>query len=127
MLSIPDVRAACASLPHSHETFPFGLTTLVFKVGGPGWSRMYALLGLDDDPPAVSLKVAPERGDELRAAYDAVSGAPHLNKRHWISVPLDGRVPDAVVRDLLAASHALVVRGLTRAQRAELGQRGANL
>ncbi|MFC3833181.1 MULTISPECIES: MmcQ/YjbR family DNA-binding protein [Deinococcus] len=118
MQSIADVRAACAALPHSQETFPFGPTTLVFKVAG----KMYALTDIHADPVTVSVKVRPERGDELRAAHDAITPGYHLNKRHWITVTLDGRVPGDLVRELLAGSHALVVAGLTRAQRAELGR-----
>ncbi len=117
MRSIADVRAACAGLPGSSETFPFGATTLVFKVGG----KMYALTGITDDPVTLSLKVRPEHGEELRAVHPAIRPGYHLNKRHWITATLDGTVPDALLRDLLSGSHALVVASLTRAQRAQLG------
>ncbi|EYB67106.1 putative MmcQ-like protein [Deinococcus phoenicis] len=117
MLSIADVRAACTALPGSCETFPFGASTLVFKVGG----KMYALTDITGDPVTLSLKVRPEWGDELRAGYPAIVPGYHLNKRHWVTVTLDGTVPDALLQDLLSGSHALVVGSLTRAQRAELG------
>ncbi|WP_102127618.1 MmcQ/YjbR family DNA-binding protein [Deinococcus planocerae] len=117
MRSIGEVRAEAATLPHSRETFPFGETTLVFKVAG----RMYALTDIQADPPSLSVKVTPEGGEALRAEYAAVQPGYHLNKRHWITVTLDGTVPDALLRELLAASHALVVRGMTRAERVELG------
>ncbi|GAA5534396.1 MmcQ/YjbR family DNA-binding protein [Deinococcus aluminii] len=118
MHSIADVRAACAALPGSSETFPFDATTLVFKVGG----KMYALTDLTGDPVTLSLKVPPERGEELRGEYPAIMPGYHLNKRHWVTVTLDGSVPDTLLQELLVDSHALVVRGLTRTQRAELGQ-----
>lgn len=117
MHSIADVRAACAGLPGSCETFPFDGATLVFKVGG----KMYALTGITDDPVTLSLKVRPECGEELRAAHPAIEPGYHLNKRHWITATLDGTVPDALLHDLLSGSHTLVVASLTRAQRAELG------
>lgn len=117
MHSIADVRAACAALPGSAETFPFDATTLVFKVGG----KMYALTGITGDPVTLSLKVRPEHGEELRAEHPAITPGYHLNKRHWITVTLDGTVPDDLLRDLLTGSHALVVASLTRAGRAELG------
>ncbi|MFT2719986.1 MmcQ/YjbR family DNA-binding protein [Deinococcus sp. A31D244] len=120
MQSITELRAACSALPHSHETFPFDMTTLVFKVGGAG-AKMYALTDVQGDPVTVSLKVTPERGEELRAAFPAVTPGYHLNKRHWITVTLDGRVPDELLHELIVGSHALVVRGMTRVQRAELG------
>ncbi|WP_104989645.1 MmcQ/YjbR family DNA-binding protein [Deinococcus sp. NW-56] len=117
MHSTADVRGICAALPGSRETFPFDATTLVFKVAG----KMYALTDLTADPVTLSLKVRPEDGEALRAADPAITPGSHLNKRHWVTVTLDGTVPEAVVRELLAGSHALVVAGLTRAQRAGLG------
>ncbi|AZI42978.1 MmcQ/YjbR family DNA-binding protein [Deinococcus psychrotolerans] len=116
MNSVTALRKACAALPQSQETFPFGLDTLVLKVGG----KIYALCGLNTEPPTLSLKVRPERGDELRAAHSAITAGYHFNKRHWITLPLGG-LPDDLSGELLRASYGLVVRGLTKAQRAELG------
>ncbi len=121
MQSIADLRALCAALPHSRETFPFGATTLVFKVGPADAGKMYALTDVQADPVTVSVKVRPERGDELRAAHDAITPGYHLNKRHWVTVTLDDRVPPGLIRELIVGSHALVVGGLTRAQREDLG------
>ncbi|NTY00443.1 MmcQ/YjbR family DNA-binding protein [Deinococcus sp. JMULE3] len=121
MQSIADLRALCAALPHSRETFPFDATTLVFKVGSPDALKMYALTDVQADPVTVSVKVRPERGDELRATHDAITPGYHLNKRHWVTVTLDGRVPDDLIRELIAGSHALVAGGLTRAQRKAMG------
>ncbi|THF71191.1 MmcQ/YjbR family DNA-binding protein [Deinococcus sp. Arct2-2] len=121
MRSMSDLRAACAALPHSQETFPFGLDTLVWKVGLPDAAKMYALTGINADPLTLSLKVRPEDGDTLRAAHAAIVPGYHLNKRHWVTVTLDGSLPDDLVQELLAGSHALVLASFTRAQRAELG------
>ena len=103
------------------ETFPFDATTLVFKVGPAEAGKMYALTDVQADPVTVSVKVRPDRGEELRAAFDAITPGYHLNKRHWVTVPLDGRVPPALIRELITGSHALVVAGMTRAQRQALG------
>ena len=116
MQTVAAVRELCAALPQSQETFPFGPDTLVFKVGG----KVYALTDLQSDPLNLSLKVRPEHGDELRAAYPAITPGYHLNKRHWVTLRLDG-VPDELSRELVPGSYALVVRSLTRARRAELG------
>ncbi|MBB5234543.1 MmcQ/YjbR family DNA-binding protein [Deinococcus budaensis] len=116
MRLVTDVRRACALLPGSRETFPFDATTLVFKVAG----KMYALTDLTADPPTLSLKVRPGDGEALRAAYPGVRPGYHLDKRHWVTVTLNGTVPQRVVGELLKGSYALVVAGLTRAQRAEL-------
>ncbi|ACO46925.1 MmcQ/YjbR family DNA-binding protein [Deinococcus deserti] len=117
MQSVTELRAACAVLPQTQETFPFDASTLVFKAGG----KMYALTDIHGDPLTVSLKVQPEYGQELRAAYPAIQPSYHLNKRHWVTLILDGSVPDPLVNELLTGSHALVIRGLTRSAREELG------
>ena len=117
MQSIQDVRTVCGALPQSQETFPFDATTLVFKVAG----KMYALTALDGDPVTVSVKVRPDDSEALRAAHPGITPGYHLNKRYWVTLTLDGTLPDELIRSLIADSHALVVRGLTRAARADLG------
>ena len=116
MHTVADLRAACAALPGSRETFPFGPTTLVFKVGG----KVYALTDIQAEPLTLSLKCDPARAEALRAQHDAITPGYHLSKRHWNTLSLDGRLDPALVTELLQHSYALVVGGLTRAQRAEL-------
>ena len=116
-LTLSELRGLCAALPHSQETFPFGPQTLVFKVAG----KVYALTSLDAEPPTLSLKVRPLDGEGLRATYpQQISPGYHLNKRHWVTLRLGGAVPDALVRELLAQSYALVLAGMSRAERAEV-------
>lgn len=116
MQTASQLREACQRLTGSTETFPFGLDTLVLKVGG----RMYALIGLDSGPPTLSLKCDPVCAEALRAAYEKIVPGYHLNKVHWNTLTLDGNLPDALVFELLEHSYALVVASLTKAERAEL-------
>lgn len=118
MHTVADLRAACAALPGSTETFPFGASTLVFKVAG----RMYALTDIQAEPLSLSLKCDPARAERLRAEHAAITPGYHLNKRHWNTLTLDGQLTDALVAELLRHSYDLVVAGLTRAQRAELSR-----
>ncbi|KQR04729.1 MmcQ/YjbR family DNA-binding protein [Deinococcus sp. Leaf326] len=120
MQTVAELRAACAELRGSQETFPFGASTLVFKVAG----RMYALTDLGADPLTLSLKVRPERGEALRAEYPGIVPGYHLNKRHWVTLTLDA-VPQALATELLRGSYALVVAGLTREQRRGLEETAA--
>ncbi len=113
------LRAYLLKQPHTTEETPFGPGTLVYKVGG----KMFALTGEDVKPGeagSVNLKVEPALGDMLRQTFPSITGAYHMNKRHWITVPLDGSVPDDEIEGLVRNSWRLVVNGLTRAQRAEL-------
>jgi predicted DNA-binding protein (MmcQ/YjbR family) len=54
------------------------------------------------------VKCDPEESLALQAEYPQITPGYHLNKRHWITIVLDGGVPDDLVEQLVAASHALV-------------------
>jgi predicted DNA-binding protein (MmcQ/YjbR family) len=111
---------ACLSLTGAEQTFPFGPETSVFKVAG----KMFALSQLERSPLSVSLKCEPELAEQLRAAHAAVTPGYHLNKRHWNTVLLDGSLPAQAVRDMIEDSYDLVVSGLPRSRRRELGWTG---
>lgn len=97
------------------EEFPFDNQTLVFKVMG----KMFALTDVESFE-GINLKVAPEDGSELRDQYPFVQPAYHMNKKYWITVVLGAKVPDKLLRSLIDGSYDLVVRGLTKSQRATL-------
>jgi len=121
------LRGLCLRFPGAFEDYPFGPEIAVFKVRAavPGGARheanMFALSALDPDDLAVSLKCEPALAEQLRAAHREITGAWHLNKRHWNGVRLDGALPDAMVRDLVEDSYDLVVATLSRRQQEQLG------
>lgn len=114
----PDaLRGFCLSLPQAVETFPFGPETSVFKTSGNG--KIFALSALAGEPFSVSLKCDPEDGKALREEFpQQITPGYHLNKKHWITILLEGvgddaahreaRVDDELVEQLLRESHALV-------------------
>jgi predicted DNA-binding protein (MmcQ/YjbR family) len=105
--------AFALSLPGAWRDTPWE-DDVVVKVG----PKIFLFPGRD----ALSLKVEPSVGEELRAAYpDAVGTAPYLSKKHWVRIALDGAVPDDELRELISESHRLVAKGLTKAQREALG------
>ena len=118
MQSVAAVRAYLSSHPGAIDDYPFGPDPLVCKVGG----KMFALLSVGAHPLTISLKCDPTDAQFLRDTYPAVMAGYHLNKRHWNTVLLDGSVPDAVVQTMIDDSYRLVVKGLTKAQQAELEQ-----
>jgi predicted DNA-binding protein (MmcQ/YjbR family) len=99
-----ELREWCLSQAGAVEEFPFGPETSVFKVGG----KMFALSRLDAAPLSVSLKIDPVLGEELRASYADVKPGYHLNKRHWVTIDLNGDADDELVRGLIEDSHDLV-------------------
>jgi predicted DNA-binding protein (MmcQ/YjbR family) len=117
MQTLDAVRTYLLSKATATEDFPFGPETLVAKVG----NKMFALVGLDADPLTLALKCDPLQAEQLRGSFAAIGLPSYLDKRHWISITLDGSVPDDLIQALIDDSYALVVKGLTRAVRRELG------
>jgi predicted DNA-binding protein (MmcQ/YjbR family) len=99
--------------PGATETFPFDSDTLVFKVSG----KMFALIGLKNEPLRINLKCIPEKAELLRELYPAITPGYHMNKRHWNTVFLDGSIDDKVFLAMIDESYELVVTGLPKSKR----------
>ena len=111
------LRDLCLGFTGAVEERPFGPETSVFKVRG----KMFALSALERTPLEVSVKCDPDLAVELRGSYGAIRPGYHLNKRHWNTVTLDGTLSDQLVRDLIEDSYDLVVSGLPKRTREQLG------
>ena len=99
--------ALCLSLPGAVEEYPFGPDTTVFKTRAN--NRVFAILSADGSPvTSVTVKSHPEDARALRAHHPAITAGYHMNKKHWITVVLDGSVPDDLVEEIVSESHNLV-------------------
>ena len=114
-MTLESYRKYCLSKKGVKETFPFGEEVLVFKVLG----KMFALSGVEQFE-SVNLKVDPERGAELREQYPAVQEAYHMSKIHWITVMIDGTIPDKLLKEWIDTSYDLVVAGMPKKEQAKL-------
>lgn len=109
-MDIEQARELCLSLPQVEEGFPFDDVTLVMKVAG----KMFALIPLDSEKKVIALKCDPDRSEHLRMHYEGITGAFHMNKRHWNSVALDSDAPADLIARLIRHSYALVVSKLPK-------------
>ncbi len=116
IMTYENIREHCLSKKGTTEELPFDEFTPVFKVMG----KIFAIAGTNST--YVNLKCDPEKAIELRAQYEEVTPAFHMNKKHWISVDYTGSVPPREIRSWIDASYSLVASGLTRAQKNELDQ-----
>lgn len=114
-MNIESYRSYCLAKKGVTEEFPFDENTLVYKVMG----KMFALTDLENFE-SINLKVEPEAGAQLREEYPAVQEAYHMNKKHWITVIMDGSIPDKLLKTWIDNSYHLVVAGLTKSQRSAL-------
>ena len=119
---LADFCAHCLSLPGVEETTPFGPEVLVYKVMG----KMFATAVPEEWPHRVNLKCDPERALELRDRWEEIQPGYHMNKKHWNTLTLGGRLPTKLVRELLEHSYELVVASLTRKERAALAALAEN-
>lgn len=115
-MNIEEIRDHCLAKPGVTEGFPFGQDVLVFKV----MNKMFALTGLEGDPPYVNLKCDPERAIELREQYEDIRPGWHMNKAQWNSVYYTGGLPGELVHELIDHSYDLVVAGLKKKDREAL-------
>ncbi len=115
-MDIVYLREYCLAKRGVEESFPFDEKTLVFKV----MNKMFALNGIESDPPSVNLKCDPERSIELRERYNGIIPGYHMNKKHWNTVCLEDDVEDSLIVQLIDHSYDLVVKSLTKKNKAIL-------
>ena len=101
------------SKPESKEDYPFGADVAVFKVG----NKMFATLAENETGWNMNLKCDPEEALMLRDVFEGVLPGYHMNKAHWNTILLDGRIPKSEIERMIDSSYGLVLRGMTRAQR----------
>lgn len=116
-MNIESYRAYCLGKKGVTEEFPFGEETLVFKVMG----KMFALTNVQNFS-SINLKCGPEEGAELREKYASVLPGYHMNKKHWITVLMDGSVTDKLLKQWIDRSYDLVVAALPKAQKQQLNE-----
>ncbi len=104
-MDIESLRNYCVSKPDVEEGFPFGQTTLVFKVN----NKIFLLAALDAQPLQFNVKCDPEKAIELRETYpEAVLPGYHMNKKHWNTVIIDGTLSTKQIKEMVDDSYNLV-------------------
>jgi predicted DNA-binding protein (MmcQ/YjbR family) len=75
-VNVEEIRDHYLVKPGITDGFPFGEDVLVFKV----MNKIFALTGLEGDPPDVNLKCDPERAIELREQHESIQPGWHMNR-----------------------------------------------
>lgn len=114
-MDIETLREYCIQKRGVTESFPFGPDTLVFKVGG----KLFLLTGLEN-PVSFNAKCDPERAIALREEHEEVVPGYHMNKVHWNTVNMRGRLTDSFLKELIDHSYQLVYNGLPKSLKAEI-------
>ncbi len=108
-MNIEELRDYCLQKPGVTEGFPFGETTLVFKVG----EKLFLLAGLEEGD-RFNAKCDPERAIELRERYDEVKPGYHMNKKHWNTIQMNGSLTMKQLHEMIDHSYDLVLKSLPK-------------
>lgn len=103
-MNVEDVREYALAKDDVTEGFPFGESTLVFKVN----NKIFLLMSLDAASLQFNLKCDPDRAAELRDEYpDWILPGYHMNKKHWNTIIADG-LKNSLIKELIDHSYELV-------------------
>ena len=107
----------CAAFPHATHVVQWGNAD-VYKVGG----KVFAVIGMGDSGASVTFK-ASDLAFEVLSDSPGLRPAPYMASRglKWIQHYGEPGLSDASLQDHIRASYEMVVAGLTRKKRAELG------
>ncbi len=118
-MNIEQVHDYTLSLQGVTEDQPFGDDLITFRLEG----KIFLCLLIDgdghdmqDSEPRLALKLSPERNDELREKFSAVTPAYHWNKKHWSDVYYEN-LDDTLVQEWIQESYNLVASKLPKALR----------
>ena len=103
-MNIESLRDYVLQKPFVTEGFPFGETVIVFKVK----DKVFLLVPLDTEEFQFNVKCDPDKAIELREEYpDSVLPGFHMNKKHWNTVVVDGRLSSKLILGMVDDSYRL--------------------
>ena len=105
-MTVEQAIELCRGYADAYLDYPFGPEWAVMRhgVGGKVFALIYERNGV-----CVNLKAVPAEVCVLSQAFAGISPGYHMNKRHWLTVVLDGTVPADLVERLIAQSYALTL------------------
>ncbi len=109
-MDIESLRDLLLGYEHVTEETPFGPDTLVYKIGG----KIFAILPINNESMRFALKNTPEKNIELRAEFEGIQGAFHMNKKHWNMLMFEHGLKMSLVKELISESYLLVYSSLPK-------------
>ena len=122
-MNIEQIREYTLSLLGVTEDQPFGDDIITFRLEGKIFVCLWLGGGEHDvknSEPRFAVKLSPQRNEELREHFSAVTPAYHWNKKHWSDVYYE-QLDDAQVKDWIQESHRLIASKLPKAVRQKYG------
>ncbi|HBU11932.1 MAG TPA: DNA-binding protein [Clostridiales bacterium] len=84
--------------------------------------KMFAYIGINDQNgrPIITVKLEPVHSDLLRREYADIVPGYYMNKVHWSSVYLDGKVPRDVLENIVRSAHRTLLLSLSKKAQREI-------
>lgn len=96
----------------SQLDYPFGEDVAVFKYDG----KMFGLLRCDKSILNINVKCNPDDALALRDIYHSIVPGYHMNKKHWNTLIVDGRLPEDLIKAQIDQSYKLIVESVREVQ-----------
>ena len=104
-MNAEDIRNFVLSVGEVTEGFPFGEELLVMKTN----NKMFLILPLQTYPLQFNAKCDPEKAIQWREDYpNSVLPGYHMNKKHWNTVIIDGKLSARQLKEMIKDSYDLV-------------------
>lgn len=101
------------SFPDTYQDAPFhDVNWQIVRVKGSGKAFLWTYER--DGYINLNVKVHPQWRDFWRSTYEAVIPGWHQNKEHWNTIILNGTVPEAEIKRMIAESYDLITDTPTR-------------
>ena len=100
----------------AESSFSFGSDVLVYKIMG----KVFALVSQQETTQRVTLKCKPADAETLVEQYSSISSGYYMNKKHWVTIDIEGDAPEELIIQLSNESYDLVVSKLTKAEKKKL-------
>jgi predicted DNA-binding protein (MmcQ/YjbR family) len=115
-MDIEFLREYCLAKKEVMEDFPFGDSTLVFKIRG----KIFLLASFEKSPLEFNVKSDPGKAIELREQYESVQPGYHMNKKHWNTVIADRTIPVKIIKEVIDDSYFLAIKSLPKKDQTDL-------
>ena len=106
-MSKEEIIKYCLELEDTYKNCPFPNDFEYVTMKHSKNKKWFALLMNVNNKLYLNVKTDPNYSDILRNTYDYIIPAYHMNKEHWNTIIIDGKVDKVLVKELIKESYKL--------------------
>jgi len=115
--------ALALALPGAFEDYPFnadGDDSLWCTIRHQRTKKIFALIYERNHSLCINLKCDPPTAESLRESWECIQPGFHMNKKHWITVIVDGSLNRRQIAALIERSYQLTASPKIKVEELEL-------